>query len=139
MVETTNGFGIGTIALSEVNDPYGGNRKERPIVVVQWEQSTEKLGWVAITSEFEDPLEPNQVPMRWRPGKHPQTGLWKQCVAKTRWSGVMKISEVTGPPIGIANPMEMSRIHTGFYTENQFRISDVCPDEIEILRRSSSP
>lgn len=66
-------------------DPNGNNPKNRPAVVMSKDCSGSSVFLVFITGEFDEPLPPEQVQMRWRRDGHPITGLYKECVALTTW------------------------------------------------------
>jgi len=74
--------------LKDALDPQGRNPKERAFVIVT---ATEEINpgepffGVAITGEFEKPLQLECVPMPWSRDGRSKTGLRKECVAKCDW------------------------------------------------------
>lgn len=78
----------GSIVWVKVKDQAGRNPKCRPAVVVTPSAEIvpgETIVVVAATSSFSRPLPQNQVALPWQHGKHPQTGLYKECIAVCDW------------------------------------------------------
>ena len=69
-------------------DPAGQNPKVRPLVVVTANseiKADSTLVAVAITGEFSDPLEVDEVALPWHPRGSTPTRLTKPCIAKCSW------------------------------------------------------
>lgn len=78
----------GSIVWVNVSDQAGRNPKCRPAVVVTPDSEIkpgETIVVVAATSTFSRPLPTNRVAIPWQRGRHPVTGLYKQCVAVCDW------------------------------------------------------
>jgi mRNA-degrading endonuclease toxin of MazEF toxin-antitoxin module len=78
----------GSIVWVTVDDQAGRNPKCRPAVVVTPTSEIvpgEAIVVVAATSTFSKPLPANRIVLPWKPGRHPVTGLYKECVAVCDW------------------------------------------------------
>lgn len=78
----------GSIVWVEVSDPAGRNPKCRPAVIVTPDAEIcagQPIVVVAATTKVGQPLPANRVPLPWQAGKHPITGLYKECVAVCDW------------------------------------------------------
>jgi mRNA-degrading endonuclease toxin of MazEF toxin-antitoxin module len=78
----------GSIVWLNLDDQAGRNPKCRPAVVVTPTHEISQhddLQLVAIVGTFSKPLPPNRILLPWQHGKHPGTGLYKECVAVCDW------------------------------------------------------
>ena len=87
----------GSIVWLNLDDQAGRNPKCRPAVVVSPTNEITTDGpiyLVAAVGTFSKPLPENCVPLPWQHGKHPVTGLYKECVAVCDWVVEAKPSAV---------------------------------------------
>lgn len=89
-------FRFGQIVLAKVSDGHG-NVKVRPIVIVtpadEIDVDRAILG-VCISTQIEDPIPPEHIPLPWSNPRHPRTGLNKPNVAKCNWTVAVAPSEI---------------------------------------------
>jgi hypothetical protein len=87
----------GRIIRAEVFDPQGGNPKVRPLLIVSPTPElagSDAVACVAITGDFSDPLQWDEVRLPWQRNGRGRTQLRKDCVAKCTWQVVVKISGI---------------------------------------------
>lgn len=65
------------VIVKDALDPQGKNPKDRPAVVSSKYCSGEAVAVVYITGEFDTPLPPEQVELRWAKDGNSATGLNK--------------------------------------------------------------
>lgn len=87
----------GSIIRAWVTDTSGGNPKSRPLVVVSKGSEIDRTGSffaVAITGEFNEPLQPDEVPLPWHAQVMCKSGLTKKCIAKCSWMRQLLLTDV---------------------------------------------
>lgn len=87
----------GSIVLALVADPQGRNPKVRPLVVITSNAdlpTAEQIVTVAITGEFVEPIQPDEVRLQYHPQGNCRTKLRKRCVAKCSWRPVIEKSAI---------------------------------------------
>jgi mRNA-degrading endonuclease toxin of MazEF toxin-antitoxin module len=87
----------GSIVWIALNDQAGRNPKCRPAVVITPTECIvpgSRIDIVAAAGTFSKPLPTNRIPLPWQRGKHPVTGLYKECVAVCDWLDVVEQSDV---------------------------------------------
>ncbi|HEY2252587.1 MAG TPA: hypothetical protein VGH74_16050 [Planctomycetaceae bacterium] len=87
----------GSVIWAEVPDQNGKNPKTRALVVLTRTEEIEagkKFVAVAISSEFNEPLEERAIPMPWKKNRHPVTRLYEPSVAVCNWLVSLDESQV---------------------------------------------
>lgn len=100
------------VFANSVPDFYGRNLKDRRVVIVTPDHELPLLSVVtavAITGEIESVPDGLAVPLRWRPGGHPKTGLTKKCVAACHWIVRLPVSALDNVT-GHCSTLEMDEI-----------------------------
>ena len=88
----------GDIVYARVADP-GGLRIDHDHPVIIW-TATEKIPTAAkihvvvVSSQITTPHPRGHIPMPWRVGGHPITGLSKPCVAKCNWTPALTAADL---------------------------------------------
>ena len=102
----------GCIVRADVTDPRGGNKKCRPIAIITRNSDIakeSKIIGVAITSQFVEPLQPDEVRLSWHPRGGTRTGLSLPCVAKCSWLCEIDKSDVIEFK-GVLPPAQLEQI-----------------------------
>lgn len=73
------------VIVKDALDPQGQNPKDRPAIVLSKDCSKDAVVVVYITGEFDKPLPPEQVALRWAKDGNSLTGLTKASVAVCTW------------------------------------------------------
>ena len=87
----------GSVIRAWVTDPRDGNPKPRPLVVVSTTSEISRTATfiaVAITGEFSEPLQADEVLLPWHPQGRCKSGLTKPCVAKCSWMRQLLLADV---------------------------------------------
>jgi hypothetical protein len=102
----------GRIVRAAVLDPQGGNEKIRPIVILTSDDEIDGadiLVGVAITSQFSNPHDADEVPLPWSASGRSVTRLRKPSVAKCSWLCVIEKHNVVELK-GVVRQQELQRI-----------------------------
>jgi PemK-like, MazF-like toxin of type II toxin-antitoxin system len=102
----------GRIVRAAVLDPRGANRKIRPLVILTSDDEIDReeiLVGVAVTSQFSNPLDNDEVALPWSANGLAMTQLRKPSVAKCSWLCVVEKSESVELK-GIVRRDELTRI-----------------------------
>src|SRR4051812_26341048 len=86
----------GTIIWTEIAD-HNGFRKKRPAIIwtpTEEIRNDEPLVLIAITSTFSDPPSDDHVPIPWKNGGHPRTGLNRRNAAVVTWFAEVPVAEI---------------------------------------------
>ena len=87
----------GSIIRATVTDTRGKNPKPRPLVVITGNaelSSADAVLAVAITGEFDDPPQSDEILLPWQARGKSRTGLRKKSVAKCSWVREIRKADV---------------------------------------------
>tara|TARA_A100001391_G_scaffold203649_2_gene196613 strand:- start:202 stop:558 length:357 start_codon:yes stop_codon:yes gene_type:complete len=85
---------LGAIVEAIVADPQGKNDKQRPLIVVGFENDNEKVVICAISSRFPVPIPRDCIPLPHDSQGHPSTGLTVGSVAVCKWVDILDASQL---------------------------------------------
>lgn len=87
----------GRLIRARIFDPHGGNPKVRPLLVisptVDLARASSVVG-VAVTGEFNEPPDWDEVLLPWQRDGKGRSQLSKACVAKCSWQREVSIADI---------------------------------------------
>jgi len=84
---------LGAIVEAVIADPRGENSKQRPLIIVGFEDD-EMVVFCAISSRFPIPIPHTCVRLPSDPLGHPSTGLVLESVAYCDWVDTLDVSQI---------------------------------------------
>jgi len=105
----------GSVVQAWVSDPQGQNRKLRPLIIVTPTEeisSGDEFYAVAVTTNFTEPLNSDEILLPFHPTGQAKSGLRKKCVAKCSWLVPLLASDVHDVQGFIATQRMAGILHT---------------------------